>query len=145
VLAAVFVAWGVAAVLDDSGTRRALPWRDLTPQTGSLELPNGLTREFISRPQLAAWLHSRGGKVVPRVAFPRWRAALISLGPRSTTAYSLRVVGVIEDDKRVTVRAVRRNASLADPGRQKLTFPYRLIALPTTGKHIQVEWIEPAD
>ena len=144
-LAAVFVAWGVAAVLDDSGTRRALPWRDLTPQTGSLELPNGLTREFISRPQLAAWLHSRGGKVVPRVAFPRWRAALISLGPRSTTAYSLRVVGVIEDDKRVTVRAVRRNASLADPGRPKLTFPYRLIALPTTGKHIQVEWIEPAD
>ena len=101
-----------------------------------------MTREFISRPQLAAWLHSRGGTFVPRVAFPRWRVALISLGPRSTTAFSLRVLSVSQDDDRVIVRVARRNATLADPGRPKLTFPYRLITLPTTGKPIQVAWVE---
>jgi len=141
-VAAAAAAWAIAKAVETSGPRRALPWRDLTPRTGPLELPNGLIREFISHPQLAAWLHSRGGNVVPRVAFPRWRVILVSLGPRSTTAYSLRVVGVSQDDERVIVRVARRNASLRNPGRPKLTFPYQLITVPTTGKPVQVAWVE---
>jgi hypothetical protein len=141
-VAAVAVGWALVKGAETSGSRRAMPWHDLTPQTGPLELPNGLTREFISRPQLAAWLHSRGGKIVPQVVFPRWRVVLVSLGPRSTTAYSIHVVGVSQDDDRVIVRVARRNASLTDPGRPKLTFPYRLITVPTTGKPVQVAWVE---
>jgi hypothetical protein len=108
-----------------------------------LILPRGLTREFISEPQLTAYLHSRGGTHVPHVDFPTTRAALITLGPRSSTAYSIRVVGVREDGAHVVVSVRRQNATLADPGRPKLTFPYRLISLPTTGKRIHLDWVGP--
>jgi hypothetical protein len=106
-----------------------------------LVLPQGLTREFISHPQLAAYLRARGGTNVPRIRFPRWRAVLITLGPRSTTGYSLRVLRVAEDTDRVVVSVLRRNATLLHPGRARLTFPYRLITLPTTGKPIHLTWI----
>jgi hypothetical protein len=127
--------------LSGPGASHPLPWRNLTAETGRLELPRGITREFISEPQLAAYLHSRGGTHVPTVDFPRTRAALITLGPRSTTAYTIRVLRVREDGNHVVVTVRRQNASLADPGTPKLTFPYQLIALPTTGKRIHVEWI----
>jgi hypothetical protein len=127
--------------LGGPGTPRPLPWRDLTAETGKLVLPRGITREFISHPQLASYLHARGGKHVPRVEFPRWRAVLITLGPRSSSAYSLRVLGVAEDNEHVVVSVRWTNATLANPGRPELTFPYRLITLPTTGKTIHLAWM----
>jgi hypothetical protein len=139
-LAAGIVASVVVDALQDPGHPRKLPWRDLTAETGPLLLPRELTHEFISRPQLAAYLRSRGGRVIPDVDFPSWRAALITLGPRSTTSYALRVRAVTVDGERVVIKLVRRNASLENPGRPKLTFPYRLITFPTTGKPIHIEW-----
>lgn len=140
-LAAGVTAWLLVDKLSGPRSSHPLPWRDLTAETGPLILPRGLTREFISEPQLAAYLHSRGGTRVPHVDFPKIRAALITLGPRSSTAYSLRVVGVREDSEHVVVSVRRRNATLSNPGRPKLAFPYRLIALPTTGKRIHLDWV----
>jgi len=136
-------AWLLVDKLTGSGASHPLPWRDLTAQTGPLILPRGLTREFISEPQLAAYLRSRGGTHIPHVGFPTIRAALITLGPRSSTAYSIQVVGVRADGEHVVVSVQRQNATLANPGQPKLTFPYRLIALPTTGKRIHLDWLGP--
>jgi hypothetical protein len=134
-------AWLLVDQLSGTGASHPLPWRNLTAETGRLELPRGITREFISEQQLAAYLHSRGGTHVPRVDFPRTRAALITLGPRSTTAYAIRVLRVREGNDNVVVTIRRQNASIARPGTPRLTFPYQLIALPTTGKRIHVEWV----
>lgn len=138
-LAAAAAAWLLVDELSGPGARHPLAWRDLTSETGRLVLPREVTREFISEPQLAAYLHSRGAGHVPRVDFPRWRAVLITLGPRSSSAYSLRVLGVVEEGSRVTVRVERRNAGLADAGIPRLTFPYRLITLPATGKRVHLD------
>jgi hypothetical protein len=139
VVGGAVAAWLVAHDVRSEGTARPLPWRDLTAQTGQLTLPRAITREFISRAQLAAYLRSRGGRRVPRIAFPRWRAVLITIGPRSSTAYSIRVLRVAEEERRVVVTVLRRDATLAHPGRPKLTSPYQLITLPTTGKPIHLE------
>ena len=140
-LAAGIAVWLLVDKLGSEGKPHPLPWRDLTAQTGPLVLPREITREFISRPQLAAYLHFRGGRRVPEIDFPGWRGLLISLGPRSSSAYSVRVLGVAEERDRVVVSVHRRNATLANPGRPRLTFPYRLITLPTTGKPIHLHWV----
>jgi len=137
-------AWLLVDHLRGHGDARPLPWRDLTEQTGPLVLPRAITREFISRPQLGGYLRASKGASVPRIDFPVWRAVLITLGPRSSTAYSLRVLGVTEERDRVVVSVRRGNASLRHPGRPRLTFPYRLITIPTTHKTIHLRWIKPA-
>lgn len=140
-VAVAATAWLLVDKLSGPGAWHPLPWRNLSAETGPLELPRGITREFISEPQLAAYLHSRGGTHVPRVDFPRWRAALITLGPRSASAYSIRVLRVSENSEHVVVTVRRQNATLANPGVPRLTFPYQLIALPTTGKRIHIDWV----
>jgi hypothetical protein len=118
-------------------------WHDLTAETGPLVLPESVTHKFETRKELVYYLRSWQGTRVPDIDFARWYAVLITVGPRSSSGYSLRVAGVAEDDRRFTVSVVRRDATLEDPGTPRLTFPYRLIVLPASNKPVRIKWLRP--
>lgn len=62
--------------------------------------------------------------------------ALLAVGPRSSTGYELRVVRVTEQEDRVTVVVRERTPGLEDRVQARLTFPYRLIAVPAGEKPV---------
>ena len=67
---------------------------------------------------------------------------IVTLGPRSTTSYSLRVLTVGERAGRVVVSVLRRNATLARPGTPQVTFPHVLLAVPLAGGPVRVHFVE---
>ncbi len=70
----------------------------------------------------------------PPIDFNRREALLAAVGPRSSTGYDLRVVSVTEQRDRVVVLLRERTPGLRDRVTAKLTFPYRLITIPSSGK-----------
>lgn len=120
-------------------------WHDLTAETGPLVLPQSVTHKFETRQEFVSYLRRWQGTRVPNIDFARWYAVLITVGPRSSSGYSLRVAGVAEDDDRFVLSVVRRDATLEDPGTPRLTFPYRLITLPASNKPVSVKWLRPGD
>lgn len=63
---------------------------------------------------------------------------LVSYGPRSGTAYALRVVRVSERRAGPIVVLRETTPTLANPGRPGVTYPYRLLVLPRSGGHVTV-------
>ena len=68
------------------------------------------------------------------------RAVLIATGTRSSAGYSIEVLGVREERGRIVVSVRERTPSSARAAPATLTFPYRLIVIAATGKHVEVEW-----
>jgi protease stability complex PrcB-like protein len=71
---------------------------------------------------------------------PGETSVLVASGPRSSSAYRIEVVNVTEERGRVVVRVREHTPTLANPGRARLTYPYRLLVLPRLDKHITVKW-----
>ncbi len=67
---------------------------------------------------------------VPPIDFSRQEAFLVAAGPRSSTGYALRIVRVEEDGGPVDVVVRERTPSLGDPVQARVTYPFRLLALP---------------
>ena len=82
-----------------------------------------------------------GGRsaTVPSVDFGEM-AILVSSGPRSSTAYELEVVAVIEERRRLVVKVREQTPSLREPGVAALSFPFRLITVERRGKPVTLEW-----
>jgi PrcB C-terminal len=66
---------------------------------------------------------------------------LVAVGPRSGSGYSIRVVRVTEERERIEVELRERAPTLAHPGRAGVTYPYRLIVLPSSDKHVTVRFL----
>lgn len=83
-----------------------------------------------------------GGRsaTVPSVDFGEQMAILVSSGPRSSTAYELEVVAVIEERRRLVVKVREQTPSLREPGVAALSFPFRLITVERRGKPVTLEW-----
>jgi hypothetical protein len=58
---------------------------------------------------------------------------LISPGPRSSTGYAVEIVSVVEL-REVTPRLGQRVEA-------RVTYPYKLIELPRTRKHVTIHWL----
>jgi|1185.fasta_scaffold614158_1 hypothetical protein len=71
---------------------------------------------------------------------PNETLVLVASGPRSSDAYRLDVARVVEERGRVVVTVREHTPTLANPGHARVTYPYRLIVLPTHGKHVHVHW-----
>jgi hypothetical protein len=71
---------------------------------------------------------------------PNETSVLVASGPRSSDAYRLDIARVVEERGRVVVTVRERTPTLANPGHARVTYPYRLIVLPTRGKHVHVHW-----
>jgi hypothetical protein len=61
---------------------------------------------------------------------------LITAGPRSSAGYSLEIERA--DVERGRVYIVVREVT--EPGRAKITYPYRLLVFPRLGKPVHVHW-----
>ena len=93
---------------------------------------------FHSRSELEEALPSA---TVPPIDFSRRTALLVSSGPRSSTAYELEVVSVVEERRRIVVTVRERTPSLAAPGAATLAFPFRLITIEASRKPVALDRI----
>jgi hypothetical protein len=73
------------------------------------------------------------------VDFGRREVVVVSLGPRSSTGYSLGVERVVERRRRIDVYLRERTPSLAAPVAARVTYPYRAIAIARSSKPVYVK------
>lgn len=124
------------------GGGHAVAWSDVSPALDGVELRRPVAASFGRQVDLSRFLT----KAAPGVGSPRAlalhgrEAILIATGARSSGGYGIEVLGVREERARVVVSVRERTPSLSRPAPATLTFPYRLIAVAATGKHVDVEW-----
>jgi hypothetical protein len=131
------IAWVAWQSLWAHGGDRELAWVDVTARTLA-EPPAAGLLVLRSRTELEEHLPTA---TAPPIDFNRRTALLVSSGPRSSTAYDLEVVSVVEERRRIVVRVRERTPSLASPGRPALAFPYRLITIEASRKPVDVDRI----
>jgi hypothetical protein len=118
-----------------------LPWRDLTAELGPVTWQRQVVSIIRSRDKLERILHEqmpRKTPAPPPIDFRRRQAVLVAVGPRSSTGYVLRVIGVVERRESVRVTLRERTPTLGDRTAARLTYPYRLITIPTGDKPVRV-------
>jgi hypothetical protein len=115
-------------------------WRDLSAQAGELAIAGPDRRLFREREQLARYLARARADSVPSVDFSKRQLLFVSTGPRSSTGYSIEVLGVQERGGKITVRVREASPGLGDRVEARVTYPYRLLSLPS-GKDVVVDWL----
>jgi PrcB C-terminal len=136
-------ALAVLVVTGCAGKARAVAYVDLTRQTGPLEFTR-ITRDlYRTRAALLDVLERNNpGRTIklPAIDFARREAYLVATGPRSSTGYDLEIVRVTDTGPRIVVTVHERTPSLGDPVEPRVTYPYRLITLPRSGKPVKLKW-----
>ncbi len=121
-----------------------MPYVDLTRQAGQLEFTHITVKLFDNRRDLSELLerNNPGRRLeLPRVDFRRHEVYLVAAGPRSSTGYHLRIVRVRDQGGRVVVVVREQTPSLGDPVEPRVTYPFRLIALPRNDEPVKVKWL----
>jgi len=116
---------------------------DLTRQTGPLEFTH-ITRDlFRDREALLDVLQQNNpGRAIqlPSIDFRRREVYLVATGPRSSTGYVLEVLRVQDVGDHIVVVVHERTPSLGDAVQARVTYPFRLIALPRSDKPVNLKW-----
>ena len=124
------------------GDAHELAWRDLNGQLGRVEFTRKVSAVYRSRAPFAhlleATMPGRAPKVPP-VDFDRREVVVVSLGPRSSSGYSLRVERVVERRREIDVYLRERTPALGDPVDPRVTYPYRAITIARTSKPVYVK------
>jgi hypothetical protein len=115
-------------------------WRDLSTQVGPLSISGLERRLFRDQEQLDRYLSRAQARERPTVDFSKRQLLLVSTGPRSSTGYSIEILGVEERDGEVTVRVREASPELEDRVEARVTYPYRLLSLPA-GREVSVDWL----
>jgi len=134
--------WLVYAEWWGHGGAHTLAWQDLNPKLGRVEFTRKVTGVYHSRPPFQRLLESTMPGRAPRaptVDFGRNEVVVVSLGPRSSTGYSLRVQRVVEQRRGIYVYLRERTPSLRDPVDPRVTYPYRAIAIARSTKPVYVK------
>ena len=97
-------------------------------------------RLFREQEQLDRYLARAQARERPTVDFSKRQLLLVSTGPRSSTGYSIEILGVEERDGEVTVRVREASPGLDDRVEARVTYPYRLLSLPA-GREVSVDWL----
>jgi protease stability complex PrcB-like protein len=138
---------GLAAVLllaGCGGENRRIAYTDLTRETGPLEFTRITRGLFRDRAALREVLERNNpGKPIrlPRIDFAQRSAYLVAAGPRSSTGYVLRIVGVEDRGGEIVVMVHEQTPSLGDPVAARVTYPFRLLALPRTDEPVKLKWL----
>jgi hypothetical protein len=122
---------------------RPVAYTDLTPKVGSLEFTRIAVAVFHDRAKLLEVLerNNPGQKIeLPAIDFSRNIVFLVATGPRSSTGYVLRIVQVRDAGDHLLVVVHEQTPSLGDPVQARVTYPFRLIALPRTDKTVKLKW-----
>jgi PrcB C-terminal len=115
------------------GDAHELGWRDLTPRLGRVEFTRKVTAVYHSRAPFARLLEATmPGRTPqpPRVDFSHDEVVVLSLGPRSSTGYSLTILRIVERRRGIDVYVREQTPSLGDPVEARVTYPYRALAIP---------------
>jgi hypothetical protein len=144
VLAALAAGWlGYDRVWGRSGDR-PVAWEDRSAAIGEPRFVRATVRVLETREELerllAAETVGTRRAPAPRLAFDRRRALLVVLGPRSSPAYRLDVLGVREENRRIVVTVRERAPGPGATAPAGVTSPFRLLLLPRGDRPIQVEW-----
>jgi hypothetical protein len=126
-----------------AGKARPVAYTDLTRQTGRLEFTRITSAVCRSRTALREVLerNNPGRPIkVPSIDFANREAYLVATGPRSSTGYELEILRVVDTGPSIVVRVHERTPSLGDPVEARVTYPYRLIALPRSDKPVKLKW-----
>jgi hypothetical protein len=123
--------------------KRPLAYEDLTARAGGLEFTHITVDVSRSRAELREVLQRNNPGVklsVPAVDYTKQETFLVAAGPRSSTGYALRVVRVYEHGDHVQVVVRERTPSLGDQVHARVTYPFRLLALPSH-KPVHLKWL----
>jgi hypothetical protein len=124
-------------------TPRDVPYTDLTRQAGQLEFTR-ITRDvFRNRAALLDVLERNNpGQAIqlPSIDFSRREIYLVAAGPRSSTGYELQVLRVQNVGGHIDVVIHERTPSLGDAVQARVTYPFRLIALPRSNEPVKLRW-----
>jgi hypothetical protein len=119
-------------------------YTDLTRAAGKLEFTHITVKLFDNRADLVEVVERNNpGRPLrlPRIDFTRQEAFLVAAGPRSSTGYDLRIVRVRDEGDHVLVLVREQTPSLGDPVEARVTYPFRLIALPRQDKPVKLKWL----
>jgi hypothetical protein len=109
---------------------------------GRVEFTRKVTGVYRSRRSLqrllAATMPGRA-PTAPPVDFSRDEVVVVSLGPRSSSGYALRVVGLVERRRGVYLTLRERTPSLGEPADARVTYPYLALAIPRSAKAVYVK------
>jgi PrcB C-terminal len=114
----------------------------LNAQLGGVEFTRRVTAVYGSPAPLERLLRATmPGRAprAPRVDWSREQVVVISLGPRSSTGYSLRIARVVERRRGVDVLVREQTPSLGEPVEARVTYPYRAVAIHSTTKPVYVK------
>jgi hypothetical protein len=124
-------------------TPREVPYTDLTRQAGQLQFTR-ITRDvFRNRAALLDVLEQNNpGRTIrlPTIDFSRREIYLVAAGPRSSTGYELQVLRVQDVGGHIDVVIHERTPSLGDDVQPRVTYPFRLIALPRSNEPVKLKW-----
>ena len=123
--------------------KRPLRYEDLTAKVGGLEFTHITVDVSHSRDELLGVLqrNNPGVKItLPPVDYSRQETFVVAAGPRSSTGYALRIVSVYEHGDHVQVVVRERTPTLGDPVSARVTYPFRLLALPSH-KPVHLKWL----
>jgi PrcB C-terminal len=139
-IAAVAAGWLLYVHAWRDSEPRSLAYRDLT---ASLHVqPNAsVARRFRDRSELDDYVSRNGTPPAPRIDFARDEAVLVSAGPRSSTGYAVEVASAVRERGRIVFTVRERTPSLADPGRPRVTYPYRFLVFERTDVPVFVHWL----
>jgi hypothetical protein len=126
------------------GAARLVPYTDLTRRAGPLEFTRiyrSLYRTPLSLNKLLEQMNPGRPIRLPYIDWQRQEVYLVAAGPRSSTGYDLRIVHVRDNGDNLTVVVRERTPSLGDPVLARVTYPFRLIALPRNDKPVTLKWL----
>ena len=141
--AALALTGAVVFQLYGAGSPSPLAWRDLSPRLRGIELPDPARRTFKVPAAIRDFQLEAMPGVTPRRVPLDWRReelVLLSPGPRSSTGYGIRIVSVTERRSRIDVVARETSPRLGDRVEARVTYPYRLLAIPRSGKRVHIVW-----
>jgi hypothetical protein len=130
----------LAARLLPEGESEPVAWRELSAQVGPLSIGGLERRLFRDQEQLDRYLAAARAPRTPTVDFSKRQLLLVSTGPRSSTGYSIDVIGAEERDGEITVSVRELSPGLDERVEARVTHPYRLLSLPAE-RDVVVDWL----
>jgi hypothetical protein len=131
-------------VLAGCGGSHPVDYTDLTKDAGPLEFTHITVKLFDNRRDLVEVLerNNPGRRLrLPPIDFARQEVFLVAAGPRSSTDYDLRIVSVRDEGGHVLVVVREQTPSLGDPVTARVTYPFRLLALPRSDEPVKLKWL----
>ena len=124
------------------GDAHPLGYRDLTRRIGRVEFTRKVTGVYHSRGALQRLLEATmpgHAPTAPHLDYSHDEVVVVSLGPRSSSGYSLQIVKLVERRRGIYLTLRERAPTLGEHVDPHVTYPYRAIAVLGTAKPVYVK------